>query len=66
MEVESSLIYFEIRKLKKIQKELLEAMRSEKEDRKLMQMIRRQMELKATEADILRRLGTVIVKQNPS
>ncbi len=66
MEVESSLIYFEIRKLKKIQRELLEAMRQEKDERKLMHMIRRQMELKETEAEILRRLGTVIVKQNPS
>jgi DNA primase len=62
-EVESSLTYFELKKLKIAQAEVLSRLQTERDPNRLTALIKKQMEFKHAEADILRKMGTVIVKQ---
>ena len=62
-EVDSTLTYFELKKIKIVQVELLNRLKNEQDPNRLAALMRKQLELKHSEADILRRMGTVIVKQ---
>lgn len=62
-EVDSSLTYFELKKLKLVQAEVLNRLMTEKDDARINALLKKQVELKHTEAEILKKMGTVIVKQ---
>lgn len=62
-EVDSTLTYFELKKLKVAQAEILTRLQTEKDTDRIMALIQKQMEFKHAEADILKKMGTVIVKQ---
>lgn len=62
-EVESTLTYFELKKIKLVQAELLKRIQAEKEEHRQMAMLKKLIELKHAEADIVKKMGTVIVKQ---
>lgn len=62
-EVDSSLIYFELKKLKVAQAEILKRLQNEKDTDRVMALVKKQMEFKRTEAEMLQKMGTVIVKQ---
>lgn len=61
-EVESVIGYFELKKNKLMQLELMDKMKTEKDDSRLIAMARFFQQLKTTEQEILKRTGTVIVK----
>ncbi|MGN6477562.1 MAG: DNA primase [Flavipsychrobacter sp.] len=63
IEVESAMTYFELKKIKIVQAEILNRLATEKDDNRVMALIKKQLELKKTEAEILKKMGTVIVKQ---
>lgn len=60
--VESTLGYFELKKLKMLQRTLTERLSSEADPAKQVMLMRRYLTLKADEAELLKRPGTVIVK----
>ena len=62
VEVESVIGYFELKKNKLMQMELMQKMKIEKDEARLLAMARFFQQLKATEQEILKRTGTVIVK----
>ncbi len=62
-EVESALTYFELKKLKLVQGEVLDRLKTEQDINRLAALLHKQLELKHAEADILKKMGTVIVKQ---
>jgi DNA primase len=62
-EAESALTYFEMKKLKLVQAEILERLKTEQDITRLSALLHKQLELKHAEADILKKMGTVIVKQ---
>jgi DNA primase len=62
-EVDSCITYFELKKLKIAQAEVLSRLQNEKDTNRLTALIKKQIEFKQSEADILRKMGTVIVKQ---
>lgn len=62
-EVDSTLTYFELKKLKIVQAEVLNRLKQEQDPNRLNALLRKQLELKQSEAEILKRAGTVIVKQ---
>jgi len=62
-EVDSALTYFELKKLKIVQAEVLERLKTEQDIDRLAALLHKQLELKHAEADILKKMGTVIVKQ---
>lgn len=62
-EVESTLTYFELKKLKIAQAEVWSRLQHEKDDNRVMALLKKQIEFKQAEAEILKRMGTVIVKQ---
>jgi DNA primase len=62
-EVESTLTYFELKKIKIAQAEIMSRLIIEKDTNKIMALIRMQMQFKQSEAEILKKMGTVIVKQ---
>ncbi len=62
-EIDSALSYFELKKLKQVQDEVLKRIKDEKDVTRLMALQMKHIELKRAEADILKRAGTVIVKK---
>lgn len=62
-EAESSLTYFELKKIKIAQAEVLSRLTTEQDTNKIMALVRMQMQFKQSEAEILKKMGTVIVKQ---
>ncbi|OSZ81717.1 DNA primase [Chitinophagaceae bacterium IBVUCB1] len=61
-EVESSLAYFELKNLKMMQAQLLNRLAIETEQPRVMALVKKQLELKRTEAEIVKKMGTVILK----
>lgn len=61
-QVESTLSYFELKKLKMLQRTIMERLASEKDDATQVKLMRRYLALKTDEAELLKRPGTVIVK----
>lgn len=62
-EVDSTLTYFEMRKLKEVQMQVLARLKTEQDSAKLQALLAKLLELKKSEAEILKKLGTVIVRQ---
>jgi len=62
-DVNSVCSYFELKKLKYIQVEILSRLKGEQDPDRLMTLLRMQVEMKQKEAEILRHMGTVIWKQ---
>jgi DNA primase len=62
-EVESSLTYFEVKKLKVAEAEVMARLKTEQDPNVVFALQRRWIELKHTLAEVLKRMGTVIVKQ---
>jgi DNA primase len=63
-DVESSMGYFELKKIKLMQAEVRKTLSNEKDEQKLMDLMRQFLELKKTEHEILIRPGTVIVRSS--
>ncbi len=63
-ETDSALSYFELKKLKQVQDEVLKRIKTEKDQVRQTALISKHLELKRAEADILKRVGTVIVKKS--
>lgn len=62
-EIDSALSYFELKKLKLVQDEVLKRVKDEKDPARLIALLSKQVELKQAEAEILRKAGAVIVKK---
>lgn len=62
-ETDSALSYFELKKLKIVQDEVLKRIKGETDPARQMALQRKLLELKRAEADILKKAGTVIVKK---
>lgn len=62
-EIDSALSYFELKKLMLVQDEVLKRIKDEKDPARLNALIGKHMQLKQAEADIVRKVGTVIVKK---
>lgn len=62
-EIDSALSYFELKKLKEVQDEVLKMIKDEPDIARLSALQKKLMELKHAEADILRKAGTVILKK---
>ncbi|MCB0700830.1 MAG: DNA primase, partial [Chitinophagaceae bacterium] len=62
-EIDSALSFFELKKLKLVQEEVLNRIKNEKDAAKQLALQTKLMELKFAEADILKKSGTVIVKK---
>lgn len=62
-EVESSLAYFELKKIKFVQSEIINRLITEKDELRIAALLKKQLELKKTEAEIVKKMGTVIIKQ---
>lgn len=63
-DVESTLTYFELKKIKLVQAELFQRLQTEKDPYRLSLLLKKHLELKQTEHDILKKNGTVIFKNN--
>lgn len=61
-EVESTLTYFELKKLKLVLAELWERIGQEKDIQRLMLMQQKLLQLKKDEAEIVRKMGTVVIR----
>lgn len=61
-DVESTLCYFELKKVKALQSELRKKLAATKEEQQTITLMQQFLTLKKTEQDILNRQGTVIVK----
>lgn len=61
-DVESSLGYFELKKVKIMQADIQQLLQQEKDESRLLTLIGQFLGLKKTEQEILSRPGTVIVK----
>lgn len=61
-DVESTLCYFELKKLKALQSELRRKLSGTKDEQEIVALMQQFLGLKKTEQDILNRQGTVIVK----
>lgn len=62
-EVDSALSFFELKKLKLVQEEVLKRIKEESDEQRLMAFQMKLIELKKAEAEILKRAGTVIIKK---
>ncbi len=62
-DVDSTLTYFELRKLKLVQDEILLRLKTEQDPLRLKALLSKQLELKQAEAEILKKTGAVIIKQ---
>jgi DNA primase len=62
-EVESSLAYFELKKIKYVQTEVMNRLMVEKDDLRIAALQKKHKELKTAEAEIVKKMGTVIIKQ---
>jgi DNA primase len=60
-DVDSSMGYFELKKIKVVQKELAKRLKEEKEPAKVDYLMKKYLELKASENEILRKVNTLIV-----
>jgi hypothetical protein len=60
-DIESSLGYFELKKLKMMQIELRHELSKTKDEAKMVELMQQFISLKKTEQEILQRPGTVIV-----
>jgi DNA primase len=60
-DVESSMGYFELKKIKVMQKELAKRLKDEKEPARVDYLMKKYLELKASENEILEKVSTVIV-----
>lgn len=63
-EAESALCYFEMKKVKFMQADLLKHIQQEKDEHRSMHLMAKMIELMQSEAEILKRQGTVIIKLN--
>ena len=63
-DVDSTLTYFELKKVKLVQAELFQRLQTEKDPYRLSLLLKKHLELKQTEHDILKKNGTVIFKNN--
>ncbi|MEI8279411.1 MAG: DNA primase [Bacteroidota bacterium] len=61
-DVESTLSYFELKKIKIMQEDLGKLISEEKDSLKQVQLMKKHLELKLAEHEILKKSGTVIVK----
>lgn len=61
-EVDSTLTYFELKKIKIVQAEVLNRLKKEEDPNRITALIRKQLELKQAEKEILKKIATVIVK----
>jgi hypothetical protein len=61
-QVESTLSYFELKKLKMLQRTIADRLSTEADPAKQVLLMRRYLTLKADEASLLQKPGTVIVK----
>lgn len=61
-EVDSTLTYFELKKLKIVQAEIFNRLKTEQDPNRITALIRKQLELKQAEKEILKKIATVIVK----
>jgi DNA primase len=61
-DVESTLSYFELKKVKAMQADIRKELAGAREENRLMELMQQFMALKKTEQEILQRPGTVIVK----
>lgn len=62
-EIDSALSYFELKKLKQVQDEVLKMIKDEADMTRLMALQVKLIELKRAEAEILKKVGTVIVRK---
>jgi DNA primase len=62
-EIESSLAYFELKKIKFVQTEVINRLMLEKDDLRIAALQKKHKELKTAEAEIVKKMGTVIIKQ---
>jgi DNA primase len=60
-DVESSMGYFELKKIKVMQKELAKRLKDEKDPARVDYLMKKYLELKASENEILKKVSTVIV-----
>lgn len=65
-EIDSALSYFELKKLKLVQDEVLRRMKNEKDPARQAALMMKHIELKRAEADIVKKVGTVIVRKSRS
>lgn len=63
-DTDSTMVYFEHKKIKILQANLLKLLKEEKDPIRLEVLIKKHMELKAAETDILKNVNTVIVAGN--
>jgi DNA primase len=61
-EVDSALMYFELKKLIQMQEALTQMLKGEKDDQKVTELQQRFLELRLAERDIVARYGTVVLK----
>jgi len=61
-EINSPLLYFEVKKLRTIMKELHERIGQEKDSRRMRVMVKKYMELKVEEKEMTQIYGTAILK----
>ena len=60
-EADSALSYFELKKIMKIQEELVHRFQKEKDEQKIMVLQQKLLELRAAERDIIKKHGTVVL-----
>lgn len=62
-EIDSALSYFELKKLKQVQDEVLKRIKDEKDVTRLTALQQKYVELKQAEADIVKKAGSVVIKK---
>jgi DNA primase len=62
-EVDSMLAYFELKKIKSVQAEIMNRLKTEQDINRVTALHRKFLELKQSESEVVKKMGTVIVKQ---
>ncbi|MCD6062686.1 MAG: primase [Flavipsychrobacter sp.] len=62
-EVDSMLAYFELKKIKVVQTEIMNRLKTEQDINRITALHRKFLELKQSESEVVKKMGTVIVKQ---
>lgn len=62
-EIESPIVYFELKQVKLVQGEVMNRISQEQDIPRLQALQRKYLELKQAEADIVKKMGTVVFKQ---
>lgn len=62
-EVDSMLAYFELKKIKIVQTEIMNRLKTEQDVNRITALHRKFLELKQSESEVVKKMGTVIVKQ---